>query len=221
MEAFETFEHAGFVCELHYDEAAPSPADWDQLGTVYQFGRAWLQGAESASGDIEEAHERNRPGLVVRALRMAGETAVLFQFQDYGSGGSRILALDDGEDDRATGYISTTDARGRELGIPEKDGEAERQLRGELKDWDAWVCGEVVGYVVREDVKTSNGADVGEVVHSVWGFYPERDVDGSDGYEYVRQEARDAAESERDSRAERARVAAAGWAMAHGQTVTA
>ena len=37
MEPFETFEHAGFVCELHPDEEPMSPANWDNLGTLYDF----------------------------------------------------------------------------------------------------------------------------------------------------------------------------------------
>ncbi len=223
MEAFESFEHAGFTVELHTDEDPMSPAEWDTLGTLYEFGRAQWNGMQDAPGDVDEAHDRNRAGLTVRYLAARGEVAVLVQFQDYGSSGCRLLALDDDDDEIATGYISTTRKRIDELGVPA--GDERRQLLGEIKEWDSYFQGEVVGYVVRESVQTLSGANVGEVVHSVWGFYPEHFTaeerakygrpSNDDDLEYVRTEAREAAEYERDERARRAIETVRGWSIAH------
>jgi hypothetical protein len=236
MEAFESFEHAGFTIELHTDDDPMSPGDWDQLGTMHSFDRgSELRGFGDTFGDGSEAWERERPGLTIRYLRMSKQQpAVLFQLQDYGSGGMRILALDDDEDRSATGYISTTPARIAELcgppqipsdpfyaprtwpatgpsAYPNWEGSAEDwvrgQLRAQLREWDAYVSGEVVGYVVK-DAR-------GEHVDSCWGFYPD---DNRDPLEYVRAEARGQAEYERDHRAKRALETRRGWAIAHGQT---
>ncbi len=149
--------------------------------------------------------------------------AVPFSFSDYGSGGAVLSPGDPGEthDYGMAGFIVTTADRVEELGAPR--GDEERQLRGELRDWAAFVAGEVVGYVVKDTD--------GEVVDSCWGFYPEhftpeeREQYGrpatDDGLEYVRQEARDAAESERDERIERAERRQLGWALARvGSPVT-
>lgn len=204
-ETFETFEHAGFTCELYPDWDATSPAEWDNLGELYQFGRAWLNGAKDAPGDIEEAHERRRAGLTIRALRMQGDAAVLFQFQDYGSSGARILALDDDDDDIATGYIAGNLARILEEGPV--DGDWRRALRGELTNWDNYVQGNVAGYMIRDEH--------GEVLDSCWGFYPD---DEGDGWDYLRDEIREQADwFKADREAKRLRVMQ-GWALAHSIT---
>ncbi len=220
MEPFESFEHAGFTVELHPDYDSGGPGEWDNLGDLFSFERGnELQGFAERSdsvGQSFEAQEKERPGLTVRYLRACGYHAVLFQYQDYGSSGARVLALDDDDDAIATGYIACSFEKMTSDGPV--DGDARRALVGELSNWDAWVEGRVVGYVVRDTA--------GEVVDSCWGFYPEdftreeRDRYGrptpDDGYEYVRGEARSAAESERDERARRAREVREGWAFARG-----
>ncbi len=205
MEPFETFEHAGFTVELHQDYDSGGPGEWDNLGTLFSFSQGnELQGFGDRSdsvGQSFEAQERDRPGFTIRYLRACGYHAVLFQYQDYGSSGARILALDDDGDDRATGYIACSFERMRAEGPV--DGDWRRALVGELGNWDAWVEGTVVGVVVRDDR--------GEVVDSVWGFYPD---DEGDGLEYARSEGRSWAESERDSRLARAEARQLGWALA-------
>ncbi len=178
-----------------------SPAEWDTLGTLYEFGRAQWKGMED--GDVDGANERGRPGLTVRYLAARGEVAVLVQFQDYGSSGCRLLALDDDDDEIATGYISTTRKRIDELGVPAGDERA--QLLGEVGEWDSYFQGEVVGYVVRDSR--------GEVRGSCWGFYP----DGSkDEFAYVRVEAASEAEGIAMLDARRAVEVVRGWSVAHG-----
>ena len=205
MEPFETFEHAGFTCALYMDDDPQTPADWDTLGTMFSFrSREQMEGWEL--GDAGEAWERERPGLVVRSLRMRGELAVLFQYQDYGSSGARVLALDDDEDGIATGYIACTLERAiAECGDVDK---ARACLVSELGAWDALYQGAVIGFTVTDAA--------GEVVDSCWGFYPD---DTGDGYGFVRDEARDEAEGERARRARRLVETVTGWGMAHGIAV--
>lgn len=220
MEAFETFEHAGFTVGLHQDWDSDGPGEWDNLGDLFSFERgAELRGFADRSdsvGQSFEAWERERPGLTVRYLRACGFYGVLFQYQDYGSSGARVLVLDDDDDRIATGYIACSFEKMRSDGPV--DGDWRRALVQELSNWDAWVEGRVIGYVVEDTA--------GEVVDSCWGFYPETFTReeraqfgrpaNDDGYEYVRQEARAAAESERDARAARRVRTVVGWALAHG-----
>lgn len=206
MEAFETFEHHGYTCELHHDEEPSSPADWDQLGELVAFDSLWRDyrfAERNSTGAEDEALERGGWKVLARYLRMTrGAIAVPFYYADYGSGGARLWATD-ADDDNPSGFIYTTPERVRELcgdPVPPWDPALdpfycpadwtgspvewiEEQLRGELKTWNDYVEGRVVGYVVR-------GAD-GDVLDSCWGFYPDTDGDGLD---YVRGEAREAAE---------------------------
>lgn len=214
MEAFERFDHAGFVCELHTDEDPSSPADWDTLGTLVGFSdltRGWEFTERNATWQEEEALERGEFRLVARYLRLtAGAIAVPFEFRDYGSSGNRLLATSE-DDSHVNGFLVTTPGRVAELASEEQSRDPEwieEALRGELREWGAWAAQEVVGYVVRDQF--------GEVVDSCWGFYPEhfsaaeREEYGrpasDDGYEYVREEARAAATAEAEMRAAAAAV---------------
>lgn len=205
MEAFESFEHAGFVCELHQDEEPASPTEWDELGTMVALGRPeWRLIDADHSGQEGEAFERGGTAMLLRYLRtVLGQVVVPFRLDDYGSGGL-VLTVATEHAERISGWIYTTRERCAELGAPWED--AERQLRNELENWRAFFAGEVYGYVVRDP-------GTGAVVDSVWGFYPD---DVGDGLEELRAEARAAAVAERGSREARRRAVASGWASAHG-----
>lgn len=186
-EPFESFEHAGMTCELHPDHDAMSPAEWDTLGILAGWRNAadW-QGIESATQTEQEAAER---GCLVRYLSLFhGKTAVPFRLDDYGSNGQRIYESDE---DNANGYIYATAASIEMTGVdPDKVRES---LISELAEWNAYLSGEVIGYVVRDPA--------GGIVDSCWSFYPDKaTLADPSGYEHVRQEAREAAENEADER---------------------
>lgn len=218
MEAFETFEHAGFTVGLYVDEEPQTPADWDTLGTMHYFDRRdALQGWEYGGvGDEASTRfaEHERPGLIVRWLRANGELAVLFRFEDWGSSVMRVRVLGDDEDERATGYISCSFERAAAEFSEAPGGAINERARAclvsEVETWNAMLEGRVVGYVVTDAA--------GEHVDSCWGFYPDNDDDG-DGYEWVRAEARGSAEAYRKIRAKRAAETVLGWGFAHGLQV--
>jgi len=197
VEPFETFEHAGMTCELYQDEEPSSPAEWDNIGILVagpSLARAMLGEHRTTSAE-DDAIGRGGAALLVRYLRMVeGEIAVPFHFADYGSGGARIWAtgLDD---DAPSGFIVTTHQRVNELFGTEPQYHTqewiENALRAELRNWDAYVEGRVVGVVVRDPS--------GAVVDSVWGIYPD---DEGDGLEYARTEVRGMAEYAAQARAE-------------------
>ncbi len=219
MEPFETFEHAGFTVELHPDWDEPTkPSDWDQAGELVAFDPLWREfrfAERNSTQEEDDALERGGLRLLARYLWMtAGATIVPFTYQDYGSSGA-ILSATDLDSDRAAGFIVTDAARMERVGATD----AEAVLRAELREWSSYVAGEIVGYVVRDGTYPN-----GDVIDSCWGFYPEHFTGEErarygrpatdDGLEYVRSEARSAAESERDERARRAREVREGWASA-------
>jgi hypothetical protein len=75
--------------------------------------------------------------------------------------------------------IYTNDERIAECGTPEEL--IDQALRGEVAEYDAYLCGECYGYVVERD---------GEHLDSCWGFL------GDDGFKHAKSEAESAAESE-------------------------
>lgn len=193
MEPWETEEYRGFTIELHQDIEPSPPSDWDNLGTMVAFDRLWREYRfceRVSTGDEDDAIERGGARLLLRYLRIAhGMLALPFQFQDYGSSGARILAGDETDDEfSVSGFIFTTHDRVNELcGLDKKFHTVEwitQALEGELKNWDAYVEGRVVGMVITD----ANG----ETVDSCWGFYPDHDTKpGDDGYDFVRAECRE------------------------------
>lgn len=222
----ESFTVDGHTVELHPDwEDPPSPKDWDNLGTLVAFSPLWKEyglGHRESTGEEDEAVERGGLRLLARYLSMtAGALIVPFTFQDYGSSGQRIYETDL-DDDRAAGFILTTPERVAELCGDPAPGQrfwkpadhagtasewVEGQLRNDLGQWRAYVEGAIVGVVVKDER--------GEVVESVWGFYPDPTGPGDDGYEYVREEGRSTARVAIEDRTEQRRKTAQAWQAAH------
>lgn len=193
MEPFESFEYRGLTIELYEDEDPMTPAEWDTLGTMYQIGRADWRGFEPAEWrGAGDALERRGVALMVRYLRMAhGLIVAPFDVHDYGSNGALIRPADE-SDESCTGYIATDAARCEALGVDVADAPA--ALAQELEEWSSLFEGQVIGYMVR----------AGEtVLDSCWSFYP--DGGAGDGFEYVRDEARAAADYETRERERAAR----------------
>ena len=243
MEAFERFEHAGFTCELHYDEDGghADPRDADNLGTMVCWHPEYALGDEQFTSpggrgyvvtpfDTECGRYPSSMQALERYLRlMRGALVVLPLFLLDNSGlslraGSPSACDPGGWDTTMVGFIYTTAGRIAELcGAPVRDGDpfycprdwegtAEawiaEQLDVEVRLYSAFLSGQVYGWVVR-DAR-------GEVVESCWGYLPGVDHErGQDGLEYLRQEAREAAESEQRYRARRRVETCAGWAAAH------
>jgi hypothetical protein len=196
MDALEIIEgQDGFTAEIHVDEDALSPADWDNLGTLVglpELTRNYSIAERGSSGDETEIVERRGAEGLRRLLALRGEIAVPFRFEDYGSSGARLYADEDG--DNPSGFLVTTHERVNELcGTEAKYHEPEwiaEALRGELKVWGQYVEGDVYGVIVKD--AEGNVTDDG----SLWGLY---------GSEYAEEEAeqmlRDAVEDAREAAA--------------------
>ncbi len=202
-EPIEEWQHAGCTCRLVYDDNPMSPDDWDTLGTFVQWSRSYTFG-EPAEGNRLEALRRGGISLLDRYLRIVEGASCIVPVGmiDHSgisvyAGGGPAIGDAAGWDSGTVGLMFTTPDRVRELcgaGAPYETEEWQAEaLRGEIRTWDDYLTGSVVGYEVE-----ANGAHV----DSCYGFYPEESKQGDvHGLEYVRAEANGAAEAERDERA--------------------
>lgn len=201
MDAFDTYEHAGLTVELHYDDSGVNPRkDSDHAGVIVSFTNEY-NGDERMGNpsdltipcpDCEEAEDSdgckrcNGEGEVevdiseyMEAMSI-GEVVLPLRFSDYGSNGSRLYEYD-ADDANAVIYITDETLQKEWDGDREK---AEACLRAEVAEENAWLCGEIYGYII----KGPHGEELPDKFQdSCWGFI------GND--EYVRKEANSAAES--------------------------
>lgn len=204
MEALESFEHAGCTILLYPDWDAMPPSDWDTLGTLYRVSGDSYTCMEDAGYNVREIMERRGVRGMLRYLSLfEGVTALPVDVLDYGSSGVLIREAHERDDD-CSAYLGTTKKRADELGVPHD--KILEGLRAELEQWRAYFEGNVVGYVVlagtlptwamSEKMQEAYLRQL-ETVDSCWGFYPEST---GDGFDYVREEARYAAEWEANQR---------------------
>jgi hypothetical protein len=167
MEATEKYERNGLTVAIHQDEQPMSPAEWDNLGTLYlDTGRDRYDFAH----EIDSAHT---VAAWVWAHRIAGHAIVPLRFHDYGSSGLDIRESYNDAD--ANGFIVAMPDDAALLGVP--SGDEEWQLRNELAEWNQYLSGDVYGYTIT--------TPEGHVLDSLWGMY---------GFEYAKEEADSAAD---------------------------
>ena len=169
MEAYEKYERNGYTVSIYPD--AMSPGEWDNLGTLYFESSRYAPAATTGIDTVDTScHDLC---VHLRAMRIAGEHFLPVRYEDHGANGSTLRVSDD---EAANGFILTTPHRIELLGAPMDS--IERQLRGEVKEWDTYFRGEVYGYVVE--------TPAGERVDSLWGLY---------GMDYALEEANGAVDS--------------------------
>ncbi len=172
MDAIETFTRSGITCSLFYDDDASSPAEWDQLGTMYALSRdseyVGFQARSETHGQAIEAMERRGVAGLVRYLRlMCGIYALPFDVLSHGTSTIREASE---KDTYCSGYIAADAASITMTGVPL--GKVYDGLRSELDEWRQFFEGDVYGYVVTDAE--------GNTLDSCWGFY---------GFEYAKGEA--------------------------------
>lgn len=186
MEAVKTFEFDhGVTAEIVPDEErfASSPRENDNLAVIASIGSErfgenhhledgrFLIDCPKCEGSGELDDESDCPKCEgsgslevnpVEYYRAADHVvaALGLRFSDYGSSGSSIHVTDDEDDVNGVAFV--TRERCEELGVDPTREECEKQIRGEIDEFDSWLRGDVYGVVVRD-------AD-GEVAESIWGF---------------------------------------------------
>jgi hypothetical protein len=159
MEPVEIIEHNGKTIELHYDQDADSPRQWDNLGTILYTSRKYTLGDKRVDAtEIDEIMEREKRGevivLPVYAYIHSGIIINTFGFScpwDSGQCGI-IYAERDAILKEYSAKKITVKIRENVLGV----------LRGEIDTFSNFLAGNVYGYIIKD-------AD-GIIQDSCWGF---------------------------------------------------
>lgn len=175
----ETFQHNGRTVEIHTDEDPSSPREYDNYATLACWHRHRNLGDEQIEGmNADELHER------------VGDVIAILPLYVYEHGGITMStgAFSCPWDSGQVGWGYITKSRAATMGEPNLDREtAERYIREEVSTYDDYLTGQCYGYVIE-------GKD-GDHLDSCWGFIGDLD--------YVRQEAKSAAEHIDDPAVER------------------
>ena len=195
MEAIESFEVNGRTVKIYHDEDAEGPREYDNLATLACWHRRSNLGDEQISGMTAKE--------LIRDLRSKGEKVLallpLYLYQHSGMTMSTTpfsCRFDSGQ----VGWAYVTKSSAEKMGcvgdrwdldpattlrviVGKWDKAAlEDAIRGEVSSYDDFLAGRCYGYVVE-------GRD-GDELESCWGFVGDLN--------YVRSEARSAAEHSTD-----------------------
>jgi len=175
----EKYERNGLTVSIEYDTGPESPREWDNLGVMVCSHKRYNLGDEQVDPDD---YDNNWEDLE-KYLRDERNAVVVLPLGLYDHSGITMYVGDshDRFDGGQVGFIycdqKAVDQYG---GTPEENLEnTEKALRGEVKDYDQFLRGDVYGYIV-------TNPRTGEEVDSLWGIY---------GIEYAKDEANSAADA--------------------------
>jgi hypothetical protein len=191
MNALETIDYKGYTIKVYQDEDASSPREDDNVGTMYCEHRGYDLGDKKAENPFIQDEETGKWKLrddiaVALPLYLLDHSGLSIRTHSYSD-------VDPGEwDSGQVGVIYATKEKVRaEYGDgPDAIARAEKYMRGEVKTYDDFLRGNVLGYVVEKD---------GEHIASCWGFYPdtvERSWSWEKEWAYMLDEARSAADAD-------------------------
>lgn len=190
-----------FRIQLHTDEDATSPRDWDNLGRIVIDHRDVVSPDHHPDHDhdVREVAARVNEGMVslraaCRYLRLALGARVVLPVQvhpDWRSSYSAGSPTDEGM--RVDGF--TFDASADET-AEMTDAEIESVLRAELDTYSRWACGEFVGFVI-ERLDDPYGDTDPDDDNATWLETPDGDLWGIDSEDYAIQAAREQIDSYR------------------------
>jgi len=188
----ESIKHNGFTIEIHADEDAESPRDnCDNLGKVFCFHDKYNLGDKndydsdqfSSWDEFKKAIEKDfRPAVILpvyifdhSGLSISTDPtwfqAADSQGWDWGQIGFIFVSREDALKEYNAKRLS-----------PKIKKQSERILQSEVDEWGKYINGEVYGYIVKDEE--------GEEVDSCWGFI---------GYDYVIEEAKQSAKSQKET----------------------
>lgn len=180
MEAIETFTYRGHTIEIHQDTDAESPREFSTFGTMlcghrrYNLGDRQIRSQADIDGVLKRKDIKylnlylyDHSGITMSTSPFSctwdsGQVGIIFCTHDE-------IRKEFGPKGRALVHISKKAVSS-----------AFKLMRQEVETYDAFLKGEVYGYVVVDSK--------GDTVDSCWGFI----CAGSDGMEYIRQTAREA-----------------------------
>jgi hypothetical protein len=177
----DEFEHAGRTIRIHIDGDCESPRTYDNMAVLAHWHRRLNLGDEEISHCTEEELRENVSNILA--------ILPLFIYEHGGvtmRTGAYSCRFDSGQ--VGWGYVTKESAEVMGCVGPEWTTERlEESIRAEVSTFDDYLTGRCYGYEVV-------GLD-GEVLESCWGFIGDMD--------YVKAEARSAAESSEDPAVQR------------------
>jgi hypothetical protein len=167
MDAVEKIEHNGKTIEIHHDQDAQSPREWDNLGTILYTSRKYTLGDKRVdAAEIQEISKRDDVIMLpVYAYIHSGIIINTFGFScpwDSGQCGI-IYAERDAILKEYSAKKITKKIRENVLGV----------LKGEIDTFSNYLAGNVYGYIVKDAS--------GVILDSCWGFI---------GQDYVMESAK-------------------------------
>jgi hypothetical protein len=190
----DTIQYKGCTIEMHSDEDAESPREWDNLGTMLCRHRDYILG-DRKRGEPEPDVETiialtKRPDVLWLPLYLYDHSGITMRAgaptthdSDWMRSSRRFIGDDAGWDTSTVGIIYVTYARLRqEYGrlTAKRKWQAYAVLDGEVRTYDSYLRGEVVGFVAK--------GPEGDAMDSCWGFYPEHQR-GRRDYDHMLTEA--------------------------------
>jgi hypothetical protein len=193
-------EYKGYTIKIELDDDAGSPREWDNVGTMACWHSRYNLGDIQPKEDPVDFlcgllgldngdYSHTRESLHILEAKMTKDFLILplrvYEHSGITISTSNGYPYDDVWDAGQVGwiYITKKDAVkewGKKVFTKAVADKAYNYLRGEVKTYDDYLTGNVYGYrVLDED---------GELIESVWGFYP--DHDDNTGYDYCLKEAK-------------------------------
>lgn len=188
QEAYETEDYRGYRIEYHVDEDGPNPRkEFDEFGRMVCWHGRYDLGDEMPGGDPGEWYSENvGPRDVVLPL-------YLYDHSGISMSTGRGYPYNDMWDAGQVGWIvASADAIRKEYSVKRISKQlrerVEALLRSEVAEYDAYLTGDVWGYVIRGPIPDVAGEDDDETdldnmdqLDSCWGFF---------GLDYCKEEAR-------------------------------
>lgn len=164
MKPYHTEKYKNFTINIHYDENAENPRDWqDCLTTIVAFaprhGGAMFDKHQYCRGDFDSLDqvkkhlEENLSPLIIKPLFL----------YDHGSQSVSTKPFGDRWDSGQIGFVLITRENQAKMGV--NDDNLESALEAEIGELDSYLQGQVFGYEILD-------AD-GDIVESCWGFIGE------------------------------------------------
>jgi len=174
-EPVDSFEYKGFTVEIYPDFDPPSPREWDNLGTMVCWHRRYILGDEhdfTTPDDFAEWAKGKK--LIIKPLYLIDHSGLSMNTHGYN------CCDPQGWDWGQVGWIYVTyeDALrrfGRKRMSRKLRRRIERILENEVRTYDAYLSGQVYGFVVKLGDKE---------LDSCFGFY------GEDGLKDLEMEAK-------------------------------
>lgn len=172
--------YKGYNIKVEQDENPESPREWDNFGTMACFHKRYNLGDKTDLNsedfgswqEMEDYIKKDLEAISILPLYLYDHSGLRIKVGDfYGLLPQGHAEFDSGQ----VGFIyCTKEDIKNNWGIKKVTKNylerAETLLRGEVKDYDSYICGDVYGYVITDPAKNDDTED------SCWGYIGNSDA---------------------------------------------